>query len=248
MLSDLTHIPRIMRRRGWLNGARLLDTWFSRPRAVAPAYSAADTTTIRMDSWVLTFPRARQVYDQLIRERIWANPPARLAVAALLRRKGLLGTAVRPFGWMTDPVPLQDADHINHRPAGGYTNFDDMTAALGNFTFRVVVAGTVGPVAAAGKGYQVRITEVGVYVRDSFDFEGNQYLGCWSDDPDGFSPVMPPEPGAGMGLMVRPPLFSPVGNRDFRSWRDRTGRGGDFLVFSDLKRVALNPADTFVIT
>jgi hypothetical protein len=247
MLSDLTHIPRIMRRQGWLNGARLLDQWFSRSRAVAPAYSSSDTTTIRMDAWVLTFPRAREVYDRLVRERIWSNPAARPVVTAMLRRKGLLGVSPRSFGRLTDPVPSQDPDYVNQRPAGGYTHFDDMAAALGNFNLRVVVAGTVAPVGPGLFGHQVQITEVGVYVRDSFDFEGDQYLGCWSDDPDGFFPFMPPDPGAGMGFSFQPPLFSPVGNRDFRAWRDRTGRGGDFLVFSDLKRVPVNPPDTFVV-
>jgi hypothetical protein len=243
MLSDLTHIPRIMRGKGWLNGARLLDQWFSRGRAVAPAYSPPDTTTIRMDGWVLTFARAKEVYDQLVRERIWSNAAARPVVTAMLRRKGLLGMTPRPFGRLADPVPSQDPDYVNQRPAGGYTHFDDMTAALGNFNLRVVVAGTVAPVGPGLYGHQVQITEVGVYVRDSFDFEGDQYLGCWSDNPDGFFPIMPPDPGAGMSFP--PPMFSPVGNRDFREWRNRTARGGDFLVFSDLKRVPVNPPDTF---
>jgi len=249
MLSNLTNIPRVMRGLSWLNGARLLETWFSRPRAVATSYSAPDTTTIRMDSWALTFPRARQVYDQLVRDRIWSNTPAQRQVASWLRLKGLLGNTQRSFGRLADPVPAQDPDYINQRGAGGYTSFDDMTAALGEFNFRVVIAGTVGPVGGGRPGFQVQISEVGVYIRDSFDFEGNQYLGCWSDNPDGFSPLMPPEPGAGMGmgLSFRPPLFTPVGNRDFRAWRDRTGRGGDFLVFSDLKRIPLNPPDTFVV-
>lgn len=49
MLSDLTHIPRIMRSRGWMNGARLFEIWCSRSRAVAPRYATPDTTIIRMD-------------------------------------------------------------------------------------------------------------------------------------------------------------------------------------------------------
>ncbi len=247
MLSDLTHIPRIMRHEGWQNAAILLDTWFGRLATVAPRYSTPETATIRMDSWVLTFARAREVYERLIQDRIWSNPAARVEIARMLRRKGLLGSVPQPFGRLSDAVSLQDADYINQRAAGGYTDVDDMTAALGNFNLRVVVAGTVRPASAAGTagqtGYQVEIAEVGIYVRDSFDFEGNQYLGCWSDDPDGFSPIMPPEPE----FSFSPPMFSPVGNRDFREWRDRTGRGGDFLVFSDMKRLTLNPPDTFVV-
>jgi hypothetical protein len=241
---------------GWLNGARLLETWFSRARSVAPNYTAPETTTIKMDSWVLTFKRANNVYDEILQGRIWSNPPARAEVAKMLRRKNLLGSAPQPFGRLGDPVPLQDPDYINERPVGDYTKFDDMTAALGYFNLRVVVAGTVGPAPSAGAPgpgaagpprYEVRITEVGVYVRDSFDFEGDQYLGCWSDNPDAFSPLMPPSPGGEFGMSFQPPLFTPIGNRDFRAWRDKTSRGGDFLVFSDLKRITLTPPDTFVI-
>jgi len=247
MLSDLTNIPRVMRGLGWLKGARLLEIWFSRPRAVFPAYSSPDTTTIRMDSWALTFPRARQVYDQLIKERIWSNTPARAVVARMLRNKGLLTRLQQTFGHLSDPVPTQDPDYVNERPAGGYTSFDDMTAALGNFNFRVVIAGTVAPLTASlPASYQVQIREVGVYIRDSFDFEGNQYLGCWSDNPDGFSPVMPPS--SGEEFMPTGLIFAPVGNRDFRAWRDQKGRGGDYLVFSDIKRVVLSPPDAFAIT
>jgi hypothetical protein len=253
MLSDLTAIPRIMRSMGWANGARLLDSWFSRSSAVAPAYAMPDTATIRMDAWALSFARAREVYDRLIRERIWANPPAKVVIGRMLRRKGLLSGSSGSFGSLSDPVPLQDADYVNERSAGGYTSFDDLTGALGEFTFRVVVAGNVAPISpapgqpAGPLGYLVTLTEIGAYIRDSFDFEGNQVLGCWSDGPPmQFSPLMPPM--VGYGYVPANMMLTPVGNRDFREWRQRSGRGGDFLVFSDMKRVSLTTPDQFVIT
>jgi Family of unknown function (DUF6402) len=218
-----------------------MEIWFSRPRTPRRRYSAPETNTIRMDSWALTFSRAREVYDRLMRDRIWVNTPARQEVAKLLQRKGLLGTTQRAFGQLADPLPKQDADYINERPVGPEHTFDDMTAALGNFNFRVLVAGKVAPASTVpGHGrFRVEITEVGVYVRDSYDFEAeDQYLGGWSDDPDGFSAIVLP-------LMTN--VFTRIYNKDFRDWRDRTGRGGDFLVFSDLKRVRLNPPDTFDI-
>jgi len=78
-----------------------------------------------------------------------------------------------------------------------------MTAALGVFNLRVVVAGTVAPVplppgaAPFTSSWNVEVGEARVYI-DSFDFEGNQYLGCWSDDD---LPVIPPDAGhAGPGI------------------------------------------------
>jgi len=63
MAITLTNIPRIMRHHGWNNGARLMEIWFSRPPAIKPSYGPPETSTIKMDTWVLTFPRARQVFD-----------------------------------------------------------------------------------------------------------------------------------------------------------------------------------------
>jgi hypothetical protein len=144
----MTAIPGIMRTMRWMNGARLLDVWFSRRTAIAPRYSPPDTTTIRMDAWALTFHRAREVYDRMIRERIWSNAPAKVVVARMLRQKGLLTNKEETFGRFADPVPNQDGDYVNERVAGGYTSYDDLTAALGAFVFRVVVAGVVAPVVA----------------------------------------------------------------------------------------------------
>ncbi len=152
MSLDITTIPKIMRSKGWLNGARLMETWFSRPRAVAPGYGLPDTTTIRM-AWVLTFPRARQVYDQLMRERIWANAPAQQETALMLRRNGFLGSGPRAFGTLGMAVSLQDRDYINLRAVSfGLLDLDDLSAALGNFAFRVLVAGSVAP-APGGRGH-----------------------------------------------------------------------------------------------
>jgi hypothetical protein len=256
MLSNLTAIPRIMRTMNWMNGARLLEIWFSRSSTTRPVYSAPYTTTIRMDSWALTFGRARQVYDRLLLERIWSNQPAKLVVARMLRRKGLLSTQEVSFGRLSDPVPVQDADYVNERGAGTATSFDDLTAALGKFLFRVVVAGTVVPVPAAQgsaprtAAFRVRVTEVGVYIRDSFDFEGNQSPGCWSDaQPPRFSPILTPAFGPGGGAVFMPQMIlTSVGNRDFREWRQRNGRGGDFLVFSDMKRLRLTTPDEFIVS
>lgn len=232
MSLTLTNIPAIMRAHSWGNGARLMDLWFSRPAAIAPAYGLPDTATLRMDSWVLTFSRARQVYDQLMRERIWVNAAAQAEITTMLRRKGLLMPGSRSFGDLSRPVQLQDADYINYRVVSfGLSDLDDMSAALGNFAFRVVVSGSVAA-ASGGSGYQVTITEVGVYIRDSFDFNGDQFLGYWDDSDNAVS-------------MMNPLSGTAVSNSDFRDWRLRNGRGGDFLVFSDIKRTTLATPDTF---
>lgn len=225
-----------MRHHGWGNGARLMEIWFSRTSAVAPLYGPPETQTIRMKTWVLTFPRAKSVYDQLMHEQIWANPAAQREVAAVLKKKGLLSTVPRstPFGNLAAPVQALDADYVNQRIVSfGANDLDDMAAALGNFAFRVVIAGGVAPVPGSPK-FRVTISDVGVYIRDSYDFNGTQFLGFWGDTDNSVS-------------MVNALSGTAVSNEDFRSWRTKSGKGGDFLVFSDVLTTRLSTPSTFEI-
>ncbi|MCX7112860.1 MAG: DUF6402 family protein [Proteobacteria bacterium] len=236
MSFTITNIPAIMRSNKWFKGATLMESWFSSNVNVAPKYGFPDTTTIAMDSWVLTFPRAKIVYDQLIKDRIWQNEPARLEIAKMLRKKKLLLPMMcfdLPFGDLSLPVQTQDDDYINQRVLGMSSDLDDMNAALGNFVFNVVISGRVS---CSGKDsvYRVEIKEVGVYVKDSYDFNGDQFLGYW-DDSDNSVSMWNALSGTG------------VSNQDFRDWRSQNGKGGDFRVFSDVKRTSLSLADVFFI-
>ena len=115
----------------------MMKTWFSRVAAIAPLYSAP--MTIAFD-WVINFPRAKDVYEQLLKDAIWLNEPAQIEICRMLQRKGLLGTAELTFGDLTRPVAELDDDYINKRAVTG-NQLDDLTAALGGLNFRVVVAG-----------------------------------------------------------------------------------------------------------
>src|SRR5436190_13550339 len=87
MFFTIADIPDIMKNLGWRYGKQLMDTWFFRPAAVAPNYSKPVTDIIKMD-WVLSFTRARKVFDELVAERIWTNLPARNRILDVLRAKG----------------------------------------------------------------------------------------------------------------------------------------------------------------
>lgn len=206
-----------MEMEGWTRGAKLLEIWSSRPPAVAPRYSAAVTDVITMD-WVLQFPRAKHVFDTLVRERIWTNDASRERIAGLVKSK----TTGAPLGNLSLPVTQVDPSWINSRPCTSGLNVDALTAALGAFTFQVAITGTV--TARVGAVASVSIQEVGVYVKDSFDFNGPQFLGFWGHRD------------------------TPVNNATFRDWRAKFAKGGDFQVFSDVKRIKLAPPDLVAVT
>jgi hypothetical protein len=102
-------------------------------------------------------------------------------------------------------------------PGRQWLSFDALTGALGAFELKVAIAGKL--LSIGGGEFQVSIEEVGIYVKDSFDFNGSQFLGFWGYRDD------------------------PINNDDFRQWRAENHAGGDFRVFSDVKRTRLTPPD-----
>jgi hypothetical protein len=235
MAIVLTNIPRIMRGNRMPIGAKVMESWFSRPRATAPHYGTPDTTTVTLN-WALGFARAKSVYDDIINNKAWVNKAAQRVIEKKLRAKSLVGSAPQNFGNLNkSPIQMEtDDDQINQRAVGMSDmtqTLDDMDAALANFVFQVVVAGTVSP---KGAIHQVDIKEVGIYIRDSYDFEGFQYLGTWDDTANTVS---------------RSPIASgdTVWNSTFRDWRTANGMGGDYMIYSDVTKITLSPPDSFTI-
>lgn len=51
--------------------------------------------------------------------------------------------------------------------------------------------------------------------------------------------TLPPWPIDIGGSLTEQQVFHPIRNRDFEAWRQKTGLGADFLIFSDIQRVTL---------
>jgi hypothetical protein len=212
--SMLTEIPHEMEWMGWTQASELLETWFERPPATAPNYSTPVTDAVKMD-WVLQFARAKLVYDQIIKDRIWSNSASIVRMAAILKQQ--VRVAGQPWGDLSKSVTDIDKEWINARPVVDGLAFDALAGALGAFVFQVAISGRL--VSIGGGEFQVSIEEVGIYVKDSFDFNGDQFLGFWGYRDD------------------------PINNFDFRQWRAENHAGGDFRVFSDVKRTTLSPPE-----
>ena len=244
---DITQIPTIMRHHNWINGAKLMEKWFKAPSNSNPKAGLPSTDIIKMD-WVLKYPRARQVYDTMLREKVWMNSAAKNEIISMLRKKQLLVGTRKAVGTPKHTLPIVDKDAIQFRTVGGgwdmaFGEIDDLRAALANFVFKVIIIGEVEPVLNAKKlpsgKYQLTINEIGIYVRDSYDFNDppgeDQELGNWDIDDDSVGRTV-----FNGGETVK--------NSDFRAWRTAHSSGGDFLVFSDIKYIKLNPADSFIFT
>ena len=249
---DITKIPAAMRANNWQRGARLMEKWFGDPANAPPANGIASMDIITMD-WVLGFSRARQVYDKLIAERIWLNEAARKEIVKLLARRNAPSNAKQRF-LLPRMRQAMESESIQFRMVGGNVDMligpmDDLRAALANFTFRVVVAGSVepemvyqkvasgAPPKVASGNYLVTIDEVGIYVKDSHDFNDatgeDQDLGNWNLESNTVGRT-----GLNGGFNVH--------NSDFRKWRAANQKGGDFLIYSDLRVLRQTANNTFV--
>ncbi|MBS0351797.1 MAG: hypothetical protein JSR33_11560, partial [Proteobacteria bacterium] len=120
---------------------------------------------------------------------------------------------------------------------------DDLYAALGTFEMAAAIAEvTVTPM--NGNSYLVTIPRIVIYARDTYDFNDDkgcsQYLGHWNhhdldisleaylDDQDDLPLVH-----YSGDKPTKENTYFCVRNKHFRKWREKSGKGGDRLVFSN---------------
>jgi hypothetical protein len=106
-------------------------------------------------------------------------------------------------------------------------------AALGRYTMYAVPKGRI-----SDDGKQLIITGVGLFIRDSFDFEDDQIGGLGNWDPVNFL----------FHSLRTGTLNIHLSNADFREFRKLTGHGGDYYVFTDMDVVEFDTPQVFNIT
>jgi Family of unknown function (DUF6402) len=227
-------------------GAILMEEWLRAPAKIRPStieqtpnnFGPPLFNVIKMD-WVLGYSRAKTVYDTMQREKIWSNVAGKKQIATMLTSTGVTAAALAgpgkpiPFGNLDSANVMRIEDvYIQSRSCSNGLIQDDLAAALANFNFRVAVKGIAA--AKAGK-IDVIVDEVGIYVKDSYDFinDGSFQLACLCYD----QPLGSWEEGVGK-----------VSNGTFNNWRTANNKGGDFLVYSDVKTSKINPKDSFSVT
>jgi hypothetical protein len=133
-------------------------------------------------------------------------------------------------------------------------DLDDLWGALADFLIKIAGQGTVTPktkIVATGlqsvaivEYYDVSVEKVGTYIRDTYDFNGNQYLGHWSKTSAPYARLYT----AGASRGDCPDDFLEINNERFRAHRAKTGKGGDILIFSDILITPLQKPFKFRVT
>jgi Family of unknown function (DUF6402) len=230
LVEDIRHI---MRNKGWNTAAALQDFWFNGQERIANPdlgydYSGGNAylleNVVSMDWIIANAPLGSRI--QGIVSKL-TDPTSILTSDGLNRLEKLVKRKRKEYN--TDEFPLFDskssaedlvADRIDAKETKYSSNIDnEVYAVLGRFAIRSAAIGYA--VRVARGEFQVTVTGVGLFVVDSFDFAGEQSLGCWGRWDRGPSPISP-------GTEC-------VGNDDFRRYRILKKRGGDFIIKSDVK-------------
>lgn len=253
---NISWIPAIMRSKGWNQGATLMEEWLRRPsniRAAKPDdvpnnFGPPVLNVVTMD-WILSgnFDWALPAYNELINNKMWKTENAKKLLGKRLRETGVTAQlqANREiklnFGDLTSSNVIRieevyiQSKPVNRSNADSYLKPDGLTAAIKDFNYHLAVKGEAK---YTSNGIQVTIQEVGVYAKESYDFINDEtsYFGFGKDQPLGYWSY---EDGSGATGLIT--------NDSFNNWRRETGRGGDFLVYSDIKITKLNPPDVFIV-
>lgn len=137
------------------------------------------------------------------------------------------------FNYITEDWTQWDKNYVQGLTSNLYTipqitanglDVTGITAALGEFQFRVMVRGYTEAIPTGG--HRITIQEAGIFVWDSFNFDGEYNLRFWRCSPAAFS-------------LVEKEGFINLYNSDFQGFRREFGVGNDFLVLSHVRRVDL---------
>ncbi|WP_176039411.1 DUF6402 family protein [Burkholderia stabilis] len=281
---DIQQIPDAMRKEHMPVSAKLMERWFAGKLNYSTTLknqrneinqngelypeSMIDRTTIKMD-WVIKHARAKRQYDNLVNVDIYSARAYETLkdILGRYRRRGdvspwtVSGYDIRrlhkEFQFQRAAVESsfeqKALQAVRRLPDAGVP--DDLTGALGAFNLYAAV----GRVIFDDEDKKATVTNIVVYVRDGYSFEGaadsrSQYLGHWSkngviivpsytaanlaDQPWFDFPVVS---GSTVANLYEPgKVYYPVRNRSFRDWQARHHRGGDFIIFSDYRPIMLD--------
>jgi hypothetical protein len=244
-IETVRSLPCAMRNMGWTTSAELMERWLRSPAWVLPPDMKAhdndhsytpentDQRLVRM-AWAMEHPRFRAALDEL--RRNMTNQAARELWRKRFTRLKWGSTNQFIFGGLqANAVELERSCYSNRVPFGGKVDIlDDMQGSLGVGTLKVALIGKATREPGTGK-IALQTSHAGFYIRDTYDFNGFQYLGSWAKDRmlSGGQTALN-FPRRDLAHRGSPVKTTHVFNRDFDNYRRATGFGGDFVVYSDV--------------
>ncbi|MDC5842174.1 DUF6402 family protein [Vibrio europaeus] len=247
-------IPDVMEYKlGWPKSAEVMRKWFSLPgRAmtdnekvgIEPYITTHTDSTIFSWQWLESFERVNKVKETLLSDKVLWSENAKDELKNCLRKSNHDFTHSDIDNRSLTVMELHTNWQFQHSKVGYELGaVDDLYGSLGNFALYAAIQ-KAHFYEEDGQSY-LRVTEVAIYMRDTFDFIGVQYLGHWDHGGMGINVI-----GGAFNMREwqwRLPAWNPklgiidaFGNQDFREYRQACGKGGDLLLFSDIVTVDID--------
>lgn len=249
----LTRLPGAMRNMGWETAAALMQRWFDSPAWAMPeewkehetqpdsmSLSAAhcDDNIVKME-WAMQFKTCRNAIR--IAEGRIDTPKAVALLKKRLKAAGWIPGTPFELGFFGMPALQMDSiSQVNIAEFGESSDtLDDLYGALGRATVKVGVVGTTHSENDTTTGrpqHYFRTSHIGFYIRDNYDFNGPQYLGTWTKNRvlTKTETILSLTPAGQSIIHIGSEPFAAVSNPDFQNYRNKTGKGGDFVIYSDI--------------
>lgn len=200
---------------GWKYLSEFFYRWFS-GKANNDATRNPTPSYVDLD-WVLSYPRAREAYEDIKANIL--NEAAKNLLATRLKEQGLLTDKKEYFDFISAPPSMWKSLYHQRRGVGSPDKsvVDGLLASLGKFNFYSLAKGWVEPL--PGGGHRIHVTETAIVIVDKFDYGDEQFLGFWD--------------GQDQENTLNPFGGDPLNNLNFRQFRDKYGYGDDFLVITE---------------
>jgi len=233
--TTLRDIPSIMKALKWNKGAAVLNNWFNGTARKAKALDKGfdfSLPVVRVADLNIRFatqtPSGMAAYKGIKNPLLWSENQAvgrEILATYSSQFAGIMNGKRVPFGGkfgLEDVGGRMEEFHrqeVRFAPVNNYAfPWTDQTASLGNFAFYAIPKGFAS-FDTTTRSYVFEITDIAVYVLDSFSFNGEQELGWWAK-PD----HMPTPRRVWEGSVE-------ASNEAFNRYRLTSGHGGDFLIF-----------------
>jgi hypothetical protein len=244
----ISAIPSAMRQMGWNVAAALMERWFASPgwampedwkqRGEQPPATQIpgpylDTRIVSMD-WAVKYIRARAAIYTLMEKATTA--PTIQQLKNRLTKSGRYGGEALQLGHQgMSAVQLDDMCQVNYQAFGdSWDVMDDMYGALGKATMKMAFVGRSVRDGTTGR-HKFHVALIGFYIRDYYDFNGDQPLGIWTESGIlNKSEMVANVFLDGLAFDWHGEPIGKASNQSFRTFRERTGRGGDFVLYSDV--------------
>ena len=251
----VTDIPTVMRDTlNWPKSSELMELWFSlparemtegekegkiKPKNFPPEYI---NTTMFTWEWLDQFEAVKSAVNELL--ALLRTTNAERTIKS--RIKNWLA-ATPESGKITAPLDpvLLHSDWQFQKTTVGYDigKVDDLYGSLGNFGLYTAITKCTVKRSLISHRRIAHIQEIGIYMKDTYDFREDQYLGHWGFDSFCISPVSGVLSRADLEIHTKSiniadgEFVDGFGNADYQEYRKRTSKGGDLLLFSNIKTI-----------